>query len=254
MSDSISTVIVVVLASLLLMVSLLSFLKIRKVHLAMFSLQAETKIIHKESIALFPQIQALFSLEKKMMLSQGLPPMRGWAGSPDFLLAVADNVTEFQPECVMECSSGVSTVVLARALQLNGSTGHVYSLEHDPLYANKTREMLSKYQLNEFATVIDAPLKNNKNGLYWYDISAIPSCIPPVELLIVDGPPANSGNSPRFPAFVCLREYFADHFSIIVDDADRDDEIEMVKKWLEIDPGIKRVYHNFEKGMVVLSK
>ncbi len=58
-------------------------------------------------------------------------------------------------------------------MQLN-ARGHVYSLEHDPEYAEKTRKELQKHNLDEWATIIDAPLMKYtiENRAYeWYTFS-----------------------------------------------------------------------------------
>lgn len=113
--------------------ALLRLHKVRKVHKASFRViehsrrvlgdLAETK---RETLSLFRQLQALNALERRLGLPDPLRLMRGWAGSPDFLLCLANKLLAILPLKVMECSSGVSTVVAARCMQLNGH-GHVYS-------------------------------------------------------------------------------------------------------------------------------
>lgn len=150
-------VVLLLLLALLALVALVLH-KTRRVHLATYALLEDVAHTRRESAALFGQIQALLALERKLGLSEALPPMRGWAGSPDFLLVVANQVLTRKPQTVMECSSGVSTLVVARCLQMNGN-GHVYSLEHDSDYAGKTRKLLDQYGLTDWATVLDAPLQ-----------------------------------------------------------------------------------------------
>jgi hypothetical protein len=241
-----------ILLTCLMAISVLLLHKIRRIHLAMFSLQADAAATHKETESLFAQVQALFALEKKLVLSEALPPMRGWAGSPDFLLAVSEAVTERKPQCVMECSSGVSTIVVARSLQMNGY-GHVFSLEHDPVYAEKTRKLIERYGLSGWATVIDAPLCMNSEGALWYAEKAIPSSLSEIELLVVDGPPENISTLARFPALPTLIHRLANNYVVMLDDADRPSELEMVRKWMQMFPELKRKYENLEKGLVIIS-
>jgi predicted O-methyltransferase YrrM len=94
-----------------------------------------------------------------------------------------------KPRNILECSSGVSTIVLAQCAKLNGC-GHVISLEHDSQYAEMTRKQLIEFQLQEFATVIDAPLVDVAvdGDLYkWYSLAHLPES--KFELLVIDGPP-----------------------------------------------------------------
>lgn len=232
-------------------IALVCLSKVRKIHLATFVLCSDTKATRKEVEALFAQIQSLLALEKKLNLPDALPPMRGWAGSPDFLLQLAEQVFRSQPQTVMECSSGVSTVVMARCLQLNGK-GHLYSLENSPEYAQKTRALLTKYGLTGYATVLDAPLVSEGQSTPWYDMAAIPGNIGPVEMLVVDGPPASVAPLARYPAMPRLKALLSSSPIILVDDAARDDESTMVNMWLNEIPELKKIELPCEKGCVML--
>lgn len=221
--------------------------------MASFFLSDAITSIKKECEQLFPQMQALLALEKKLNMPVALPPMRGWAGSPDFLLAVSNFVTERQPLCVMECSSGVSTLVVARTLQQLGN-GRVYSLEHDPKYAEETRSLLGKYGLTDWAVVLDAPLVVGDDGLKWYACDRILTDLPIIDMLIVDGPPEMSSELARYPALPRLIDRLDNKALIVLDDAGRDDEREIVKRWVcELTPS-KHVYHDYEKGMSVIER
>lgn len=229
------------------------FHKARKIHLATFRLLENADTTRRESTVLFSQLQALSALENKLGLPQALPPMRGWAGSPDFLLTVADAVLRRKPATVVECSSGVSTLVAARCLQLNGA-GHVYSLEHDKAYAGKTAQMLKQYGVDEWATVLYAPLISKDNTFTWYDDSVLPSDIRPIELLVVDGPPHHTAPLARLPAIPRLLSRMADKAVVILDDAAREEEQEIVKQWTQIAPEFSANYLHHEKGCTVLKR
>jgi len=225
--------------------------KVREVHLSTYKMLEDLSVSRREVESLFPQIQALLALERKLALNMALPPLRGWAGSPDFLLEVADNVTSRKPNVVMECSSGVSTLVIARCLQLNGR-GHLYSLEHNPQYAGITRENLRRFGLVEWATVIDAPLEREGSQPPWYARKAIPDTIQEVEMLVVDGPPSPIARHIRYPAIPRLIERFASNAIVMLDDADRADEREAVDRWLNEYPGLTCTRLNCEKGLAVV--
>jgi hypothetical protein len=86
----------------------------------------------------FRQIESLAALYYRLRPNVPFPPTRGWAASPDFLRNVADELFVRQPHVVLEGGSGVTTIVVARSLQMNGH-GHLYSLEHDTTFAEQTR-------------------------------------------------------------------------------------------------------------------
>ena len=147
----------------------LTFYKVRKIHLVTYSIDQESK-------SLYAQIQAFHSLDKLLQLQAPLPTLRGWAASPDFLLEIAKYTLEAKPQNTLECSSGCSTIVLARCMQINDK-GHVYSLEHDTTYAAITRHELERQGLTEWATIIDAPLIDISSlpTHRWYSLDKLPS-------------------------------------------------------------------------------
>ena len=225
--------------------------KLHKVDDSTRALAVYATRIGQETHAIFPQIQALMSLERRLRLAQALPPMRGWAGSPDFLLRVAQEVENRTPHVIVECGSGISTLVCARTLQLNGH-GHVYSLEHDPRYAERTAALLKEYQLNEWATVIHAPLNTEHTVTPWYAEAAIPQDITNIDLVIVDGPPSTIAHFARYPALPRLADRMSGDVIVIVDDAARSDEQEMLRMWAHEFPAFSQTYADCEKGCALL--
>lgn len=132
-----------IIAVLILCISIFTFHKVRQIHLMNYEIKEYQRT---ESVNQFRQLQSYQILLSKLNLKSELPLLRGWAASPDFLLIIADHALNSKPETVVECSSGSSTIILARCMQLNKS-GHVYSFEHDQFYAQKTREQLKRHDL-----------------------------------------------------------------------------------------------------------
>lgn len=223
--------------------------KMRRIHLKTFELLAAAQ---REGQIVFSQLQALSALERKLNLPQPLPATRGWAGSPDFLLSITEHMLRHRPQVVMECSSGVSTVAIARCLQINGG-GHVYSLENTPEFAARTRDMLATQGLQAFATVIDAPLVSGLTDTPWYDLSRLPAEVSGAALLVVDGPPGHVAAQSRYPALPQLMPHLAQHCTVMLDDADRPDERVIVQRWLRQYPAFRHTYIAHEKGLSVLT-
>lgn len=90
-----------------------------------------------------------------------------WCASPALLQAIHDNCTGN----VLECGSGLSTLVLA------AKGCDVTALEHDPVHAGVTRAMLDRYGLK--ARIVCKPLKDG-----WYDFEG-----GAYDALVIDGPP-----------------------------------------------------------------
>ena len=203
--------------------------KARRIHLKLFESDA---VAEARVDKLFAQVEALMALTRELGLPAGLQSTRGWAGSPDFLLHVFRSAIHIKPVRVVECSSGVSTVVLARAMQLNGR-GHVWSLEHEEAFAQKTRAELQRHGLQDFATVLHAPLRAQSVGgqdWKWYDASVLPTGS--IDMLVIDGPPMTTQPLARYPAVPVLAGQLADGATVMLDDAARPDEREIVRRWL----------------------
>ena len=229
--------------------------KVRRVHLMAFELRDRLQTLSNlELNQVFQQIQALEGLWTELKFSKSLPPTRGWSCSPDFLLAIALHALDHRPEFVVECSSGVSTIVLARSLQLNGR-GHVYSLEHQSEYAEQTRLNLRRHGLESWATVLEAPLETVEIGgerFQWYPLESLPEG--GIDLLVVDGPPAAAAPMARYPAGPFLLPRLNDGAAVFLDDAARDGEKAALVRWAEEFPELSREIRNFEKGCAVLTK
>lgn len=210
----------------------------------------------KQSNNVISQIEALMNLQAVLKLHHALPPMRDWATSPDFLCNLVMHTLSARPLSVIECSSGISTIVLARCMEILGE-GHVFSLEHDKEFADKTRALLRQHGLENYATVYDAPLKNITLPSWsgqWYSHDVLPVNIK-VDLLVIDGPPFFTSELARYPAIPMLYEQFSPHVAVFLDDADRKGEKMAVKRWLDEFSDLAAVDVPIcEKGCVVLKK
>lgn len=203
----------------------------------------------------YTQTQAYLDLCRLISPQGALPSLRGWAASPDFLIEVAKHAMQHKPKTILECSSGASTVVLARCCQLN-DCGHVYSLEHDPIYAAKTQLLLAEHGLKDWATVTIAPLSGSSEhpGIPWYDTTTLPVGLKSVEMLVIDGPPGASVKHARYPAFPVLMPFLMDACTVFLDDASRPDEQEIVNQWLSRYQDFQLTQLVAEKGCAKLTR
>lgn len=183
--------------------------------------------------------QAVLQLMKEFDPIEPLPGLSGWALSPSGLVWLTRHIARTQPQTVVECGSGTSTLWCAMALRANG-VGHLTALDHDPAFAEKTRQTLERHGLSEWATVLDAPLapQATPRGTFaWYDTYR--QDFGEIELLLVDGPPAATGPHARYPAMPLLAPYLVEGAAVVVDDMVRSDEREVVAFWLEEFVGLK---------------
>jgi predicted O-methyltransferase YrrM len=234
----------------LIMISLYSLHKLRAVHLLLHQTRDDART---DAANTFQQLEALQALYMDLDLKRSLPPTRGWAASPDFLLVLARHALKAKPRSVVECSSGISTLVLARCMQINQG-GKVFSLEHDPVYARETRAQLALHGLSEFADVIDAPLEaftHKAESFRWYAQSGLPAGLE-IDMVAIDGPPMATGKLARYPAAPGLFHRLSKAGAVFLDDASRPDEKLIVKRWTAEHPALRLEWHDCEKGCAAL--
>lgn len=208
----------------------------------------------KSSDNVISQTEALLALHAELQPTRALPKSRGWAASPDLLAQLVRLTHERRPMTILECSSGFSTLVLAACVR-NMGKGRVLSLENDPVFAEKTRELLRVHGLSEWATVIDAPLVpltlEGWEGK-WYRTSDLPSGLS-VDMLVVDGPPHDTSKLARFPAVPVLAKFFSASAVVVMDDAFREGESTSIDRWLGSSSKLQRVHADAcEKGCAIL--
>ncbi len=203
---------------------------------------------------LFNQLHLLDELKKELDLTLALPAMRGWAASPDLLYLLARHAKTTKPQVVFECGSGVSTIVLARCMQQNGS-GHVYTLDHDPQFAEETRRRLAEHGLSDWGSVVDAPLVEHSIGAekyQWYDCQGLPESS--VDMLVVDGPPEKLGSAARYPAGPILFPRLSEGASVFADDLITATMQRNLARWESEFPDLQVERRFVEKQCAILRK
>jgi hypothetical protein len=199
----------------------------------------------------YQQLEALFSLYQHVDIQTVLPAMRNHAGSPDFLNLIADQLKIHQPKLVLEASSGVSSIIVSEYLIKQLPNSNHLALENEKKYADLTQAKIRNPQ----SKIIHAPLtKYTLDGkdYQWYDLSQLEQQLD-IDLLIVDGPSKNLNALARYPVVPILAQRNALPKIIIMDDADRPDEQEIIKMWsTKYDYDVHYFY--LEKGAVVLTK
>lgn len=177
-----------------------------------------------------------------------LPTADGRAGAYDFLHLLVELVIQRRPEVVVEFGSGISTLVLARALQMNG-TGRLVSFEHKQGFAELARSRLQTRGLTACITV--APLISADcwgcRGK-WYDAASLP---PNIDLLVVDGPPAYFAPETRESAGPAVFPYLSDSGILVLDDAKRPGERTIARRWRAGFPNLSFLDVDTHKGTLL---
>lgn len=171
----------------------------------------------------------------------GYLPWTEGALRPAALVEVANEIVLADRREIVELGSGISTVVLARLLRERG--GHLTSLEHDPSWLRLVASQLEGEGLGDFARLVEAPLAPHPLGLDgapWYATGAVDD-LPAtgIDLLLVDGPPGYGPGMERsrYPALPALADRLAPGALVILDDATRPGEREILTRWERELPG-----------------
>lgn len=175
--------------------------------------------------------------------------LHGWANetmsaSGEYLQAVWRHAA-LTPGPILECGSGLTTVVLGAAKR--DSWHGVWSLEHDGFWAHKARAVLRRYKIPN-VHVCRAPLRDY-GGFSWYD----PQCAlaGDFSLVLCDGPPGTTPGG-RYGLMPVLGNYLRAGCVVLLDDATRAGEQAVLARW-QTEARVTHVMRGSEKPFAEIS-
>jgi len=188
-------------------------------------------------------------------LGPDMPVLGGWSILADFAALIGREL-EGGPETVVELGAGASTLLIASRLRRNGR-GRLYTVEHDERYASRVAESLDRAGVRDQVTVVNAPLRRQRIGtreVEWYERSKVEEGLEtPIDLLVVDGPPAGGPRS-RWPALPVLHPGLAFGAAVLADDGRRRDETRAAFSWRADFPDLDLRWEDTIRGTWVLRK
>lgn len=221
------------------------------------------------------QLEAFLDIQNFFKHGDQLPGMHGWPVSPDFVRYLIRVLKRNDYDLILEFGSGTSTVIIARTLAQLDRTRHgkppvlQVAFEHLEKFHDQTRRDLEDAGLAQSVDLILAPLEPyqppNGNTYAYYtcheklaDLSIRLPATSVRILLVVDGPPGNTGPHARYPALPSVLEHLrGKHLDILLDDYARPDEIEIAALW---EKDLRQVGYkllaekiNLEKGGLFMS-
>ncbi len=148
---------------------------------------------------------------------------------PAGMVIVCNDIVHGDRRSIVECGSGISTVLWARLLRQRGG-GTVTAIEHDRHWATLVNDLLARESLQDIARVVHAPLAGEPA---WYEPGVLNSLPAAVDLLIVDGPPAHAPGMglARLPALARLESRLTETAAVLLDDIGRPGEQEVLATW-----------------------
>jgi len=128
--------------------------------------------------------------EKRRLLDRlglphdALPNLGSWKADTSLLHKIADRILEAKPQLVVEFGAGASTLIAARALQMNGS-GRLISFDQHEDFVISTRQWLSEHGLTSDLRAVSLVASPDSWRGLWYDHGSLPDNI---DLMLIDGP------------------------------------------------------------------
>jgi len=209
-------------------------------------LSGQTSRIKEEIGNSYHQVEALEQLLPNLKLKAPLPSSRGWAASPDFLLALSHITQKVRPKLAVELGSGTSTLVLAKS-----GAKKIISLDHSLEFGNQTREMLASHGVRGVDIRIHE-LETYPQGYKWYAKTTFKG-LTKIDLLVIDGPPSSTNADSRYPVLEHLIPLLSPKATIVLDDVFREEERKLADDILAALPGHTMRILSHEKGTAVIS-
>lgn len=182
-------------------------------------------------------------LDRLGLAHDALPNLGAWKADTWFLKRLLDAVEALRPAQAVEIGCGATSLVLGRALQLNGG-GKLTSYDQHPEFAEKTAQWLSANGIDPDIRV--APLVHDKSewASVWYGLPSIPERI---DLLVIDGPHWALNPYVRGRAET-LFDRVPVGGMILLDDAARPGERVVARRWRKHWPQFRFWYQGAGKG------
>jgi myosin heavy subunit len=218
------------------------------------------------------QVESFIGVQSFLETGQLAMEYHGWPISSDVALFLLGKLEKNNYDLIIEFGSGTSTQLFAKAInnQVKGRgryadedlaligrnkddaytlttlplelPNRIVTFEHNKKYYNKTMTELEGNQLSHLVDLVHAPLIEmkieNEDYLYYScehklaQLAAIYAERSVKILVLIDGPPGDTGPLARLPAMPLLLNYLGKHqLDIVLDDYNRQEEKETVVRW-----------------------
>lgn len=186
------------------------------------------------------QITFNYNQISQLFKEESFIPFSAWAISPSTILHVLNDITINKRKNIIEFGSGASTFFIAKLIKTLKCESTFYSIESDKNWALELKRQLKIYNLEEYVTIIYAPLVEVSEDLLfkdqkkWYDLEVLKNSLKSnteFDLIIVDGPYGGSTPFARYSAVPFLIDNLAKNHSVFLDDINRTEEKLIASEW-----------------------
>lgn len=151
-----------------------------------------------------------------------------WSAQHEYLAACLEHVRDANGP-ILECGSGLSTILIGTVAQVTGNS--VVSLEHEPKYAARVQYYLDKYRLSSVRLCV-VPL-GTYGDFDWYMPPPFGSIPDKFSLVVCDGPPGTTRGG-RYGLVPVMLEKLRPDCTILLDDGAREDEQDIASRWARL--------------------
>ncbi len=138
---------------------------------------------------------------------------------------------------VVELGGGLSTIILACMLSKSSQNSLLITLEGDEYYFKMIEKMILRYKLTKYVRIYHVPYRQY-DGYSWFDKELIKKILEnenleseKIDILLVDAPPGGLCKYSRRPAIPFFLPYIKTNGIVILHDAKRQDEVQILKDW-----------------------
>jgi hypothetical protein len=125
---------------------------------------------------------------------------------------------------VLECGSGLSTVLVGLAAQRRGL--ELWSFEHIPAWRERVQAEVARQRLDNVRLCL-TPLRDRGEFAWYEPPDGLPSRF---EVVVCDGPPGDTKGG-RYGLWPVLRDRIAPGAQALLDDAGRPEETAILRRW-----------------------
>lgn len=200
--------------------------------------------------------QCISEIYELLPVRAPLPPMTGWAATPELSAFLLKTIHKYRPSVIVEIGSGVTTLISGYSLEKFNINGKIISFDHDSLFAEKTVEEIKLHGLDEKVEMRVAPLETVKvenEDWVWYSSNKL-KFDQPIDLVVVDGPPVKTQKNARYPALPLLYKHLSKNAVVIMHDTNRSEESAIIKLWAEKYKDMTVEHFNSEKGITLMKR
>lgn len=181
----------------------------------------------------------------------------GWSIDSFLAKFLATHLLENKPGTIVEIGSGSSSILIAQCTKKIGYTPKHIAIDHEHRYLELTKKTAALNGVEKRIEFHECPLKEidipGHKGAWYHDVlNSIDSN--KIDLLIIDGPPEQTCAFARYPALPMLYSQLSEECTIILDDSSRDDEKNIIKKWMELYPEFEATFITEGHGVTILTR